>query len=250
MQVSMDEFWKSQDSIYQNINRVGMATYVAGIPNLHQAFYPQHNVLGCMDERIDCCTRHAAGSLILRPFEEALSFIRRTGAHAITSHAECGAALMAAERAGQPTDPESVDRFAEEWTRNLAKSAGIAYGGHISVRPRGLHIARAVYYDSTGIFNPIPECNFPPGLVIDRGDSEPKYAKEEVELALEVMLGEHGFGEERFKISPILIVPVSQPLNTQPTLAELTEELKEIPTVKKVLDAGIAKIDGFQAPVF
>lgn len=71
-----------------------------------------------------------------------------------------------------------------------------------------MHNARAIVVDGTGRFNP-PLLGFPAHFLLS-AFYEPslKYTAKELEVAIQIALGDHGFGKRRFAKAPLIIVLV------------------------------------------
>src|SRR3989344_7706927 len=160
------------------------------IADLAEAFRLKDRVLRCIDERTGGGL-HLGGSGVL--LSNAIEVVRSMNVEAITSHAGCGAAKMAAAEAGIPV--ERVEHYAEQWSRTLARQLGVPYQGHLPVTPE-FHIARVAYYDGTGQFDwsHIPG-GLPAGFTISRKYLDPEYAKREIDIAASIAMGDHGYGD-------------------------------------------------------
>jgi hypothetical protein len=202
-----------------------MAEYVKSIPDFEKAFQLRDRWLRCIDEGCPGGV-HLAGSGILLG-EEAVKIARAAGVTAVTSHEECGAALLAAKRAGVA----DAETYAKDFSSRLAKRLGLFYD-HLPIsgmaRPVGLHVARAVYYDGTGHFDPSRCGALPPGFVISRRYLTPVAARRECEIAVNIALGPHGFGERFSPTHPLLLVGIADPAAPWLPVGALRSELAAI----------------------
>lgn len=169
---------------------------------------------------------HLAGEGILYPkaAEDLQGVI--TG---IYSHEECGAASLYASQNHIMTD--NADKIGDEKAKELAQVLGIPYLGSIPLtemaRPSHLHVARAVYYTGQE-FDPT-RIGLPKGFQIDRFIiSDSQYAQYEVELAVSIAMGSHGFAGKFTAESPFYLVAVGNQ-QTKISLATLISELQNIP---------------------
>lgn len=226
------EFWRKQSAIREAIDSGGIRDYMESLSNLDKAFVLNDKTIHCIDERTPGGI-HAAGSLILVNEEEALEFLKRSGANGITSHRECGAVKLWAGQNGK--DLSGAEKYAEEWSRHLAELATeklgrpVEYKGHLEVTPSGFHVAQIVYLDETGRFNPVIP-NLLPGFVISRRFENPGQAMAELDIAIKIALGDHGFGDLITPETPFLITTISDPFSKKAgTDDELSSFLDKLP---------------------
>src|SRR5687768_16335701 len=164
-----------------------------GLPNKLQAFQLKDTHLRCIDEGCPGGL-HMAGSGCL--YERAAEDLKGK-ISGIWTHEGCGAAKLYVETKKIQTD--SPDSIADAEAKKLAAKIGVPYLGRIPAtemkRPATLHDARTIYYDGTGKFEPTQVPGIPKGFMVSRKlISDPGYAKAEVEVAIGIGMGDHGFG--------------------------------------------------------
>lgn len=186
--------WEEEKEAIRKMGEIGVEAYLKSLPEFRRAFNFHDKYLRCIDEGTPGGI-HLAGSGILMELDEAKKVLQAADAEGIYTHDECGAAKLYAKAEG--LDLEYADDYCREWVKSLCEKTGLPYKGHISInemkRPSGSHIASVIYYDATGKFdNTTP--GMPSGFVISRKYLETDYAKKELEVALDIALGGHGFG--------------------------------------------------------
>lgn len=248
---AMQGYWDSQRPLFERIKESGgVAPYVGNIEHLEKMFAMENHDVCCMDERTPNGDIRYAGSGILDQ-ARALSHMREAKAAGVYSHKGCGAGALAFGRLSEKEKQtyKNAEEYAKWWAKELAAQLGVEYKGHLDAAPK-FHIARVLYYDGTGKFNPSRGSEFPPGFVISRrylGDSS--YAKEELAIAMGIAFGDHGFGNNRFSESePFLIIPIGDSHDSRFSLEALSEEAKEV--AKKLTEQykNKVRIEGFNAP--
>lgn len=155
---------------------------------------------------------HLAGSGILlgedweESLERAAEVVREMDADGISWHRGCGAVAHYVKSHNEVKD--DVDEVAERFARELAVKVALPCREQMLMRPGGLHIARAVYYDGAGQFDPSRVEGLPSGFVISRRYLSKAYALKEAEMAVGIALGHHGFSELFTREQPLLLVAV------------------------------------------
>lgn len=196
------------------------------LENKNQVFVLQDRHLRCIDEGTPGGV-HMAGSGILNTNKIKDLKGKITGVYC---HEGCGAARLYVEEAGLgPADPDNI---AEEEAGKLAEELGVPYLGKINFeqmpRPRETHIARVLYYDGTGHFDP-SQVALPSGFTITRkAISDAQYAKTEVEAAINIAKGSHGFGRRFSPSAPFYLVAVTNGTPESIKMDVLVAELQEI----------------------
>lgn len=107
-------------------------------------------------------------------------------------------------------------------------------------RPAAFHIARVVYFDAMGGFNPNKEVGLPTGFVIERKFVPAEYALAELKVAINIAFGDHGFGALFTKENPLVIIILAGTTEMENIKKEITEAIKDI----KHFQEGKIKIDG------
>lgn len=187
------------------------------------AFAKQPTAVVCIDERVSLGDPEEpeigiAGTLVLMDDEEfriTLEKLKNAGVNRVTYHEGCGAAALAKNI---KNDSREVLEVAKGAAQNVCRSldlnseaqcVGYSDEAHIEMAgdPR-FHNARAIVVDGTGKFNPAL-LEFPSHFLLS-AFYEPglSYTAKELEVALSIALGDHGFGKERFAKEPIAVVLV------------------------------------------
>jgi hypothetical protein len=216
--------WDTQQPTFERIKRVGFQQYYYerahkdGV-GFERAFTANPTVCICCDERIaqyagkKITGRRIPGSGILEPNPELFAqTAHNEGITTFYSHAGCGAALKAAATAGIDTkNPAAVKEFVVKWTTNFCEKYGFTYGGHIEaddmVPPGEIHPARALYFDTTGKFDPSAISGLPRGFVLSSRFVADPAANAAVLMG--IAFGDHGMGRERFIKDNFLIVIIA-----------------------------------------
>jgi hypothetical protein len=212
-QFKIEQEWVKQSATLEAIVSQGMQGYADSLEGSEAAFETKDHTLCCMDEGTPQGDMRSAGSGILMEGEDRAMFIqelKRAGVREVTSHAGCGAAALYREKMGI-TD-KSVDEVAQHEARQIAQELGVPYKGHITelARPTEFHHARVVYVDGTGSFNPSAVHGLPAGFVVSRKFMTPQQARREVEIALSIAMGDHGFGKKFSVQEPLVIVAIAE----------------------------------------
>lgn len=208
--IDVQSCWKEAYQKTQEAMKVGFQSYFANQPNIKEAFFLRDRSVRCIDEGT-VGGIHLAGSGILLDLEAAAKYLKAAQADSVYSHEECGAAKLYASK--EKLDSEFCDEYAREWAKTLANYLKVPYKGHIPIsqmaRPSGLHIATVAYYDATGKFDFSPIQELPEGFVISRKYLEAGYAQEELNTAISIALGHHGFGRRFSAKTPFAVVILS-----------------------------------------
>lgn len=229
-QESIERWWHEQSALVNALRREGVAAYVAEhADGIVPTFQIHDRSCRCIDEGTPGGV-HLAGAGCLLPREQALAIVKEANVDGIYSHAGCGAAARAAKEKGIP--PEGVEQLAKDEARALAEAAGVPYLGHIEKRelqrPAETHVARVVYYDGTGHFDPSRSSVLPKGFVVSRRYLPLEYAKEETNVAISIATGEHGFGNRITAEEPFLVIVVGDPHDPLYSVHALQEEVMDL----------------------
>jgi len=191
------------------------------------------NAIGCIDERHapgikayesgkTCLGCAGAGILIpgvrefltegAPPSPEMTEFIQTLKERKIKfvyPHEGCGAAGAFAESVGEP---KRAPFYAQLWAMKLADLIGAEQKTMTRISPEGFHDARAVYIDLTpdGRFNPDEAArDFPKGFHVSAHVMGLAQAEIEMNVAIDIALGAHGFGEFFTPATPLIVFVIS-----------------------------------------
>lgn len=258
--------WEAENDELKTLLADGAEKYFkTEFPDLKHAFLKDLQCVVCMDEG----TAHKdyggenkfclAGSGILFPANSEEDRIQKVaqlfvdlGISEVTSHDGCGAAGLAYKRDFPGTNPtaEQIENYAKNWSKMVSEEMGrLGHEENYShilaeemERPAEFHVARVVYYDGIGGFNPNKEIGLPMGFVIERKYLSADYALEELKVAINIAFGHHGFGEARFSQAlPFIIIPMS---DSQVGLEELKKEITSMLNINDFYKEGKIKVDG------
>ncbi len=221
---SFDGAWKAEEFAYQNLLKLKEKSPQEVYGALWQkAFLRQPKTVVCIDERVSLNNPDEpeigiAGTLALMnecDFAETITKLKRAGVDRITYHEGCGAVALHKQQSGDPRDAlEIAKNTAEKVSQALQLTSSVELCGYdkkadlaMTGNP-SLHNARAIVVDGTGRFNP-PLLGFPAHFLLS-AFYEPslKYTAKELEVAIQIALGDHGFGKKRFAKAPLIIVLV------------------------------------------
>lgn len=245
-QIDLERYWREETDRVHAVRKNGAAEYVrAHVPDIAQAFQLKDRACRCIDEGTPGGI-HLAGAGCLLSSAEALATVKEAAVSGIYSHAGCGAAARAAKEQGIP--PDGVEQFAQDHARALAEAAQVPYLGHIQKkelkRPPEAHVARVVYYDGTGRFDPSQVKELPKGFVVSRRYLRGDYAAEEVTVSAGIATGDHGFGRRITNEEPFMVIVVGDPSDPAYTVEALTKEVEGVAQHY----GGRVVVDGFVAP--
>lgn len=128
----------------------------------------------------------------------------------VRSHCGCGACALFAQEMGLG----NVEKIAQEWGRRLAEDLGVPYKGHVEPvrRPKKFHNALIAYYDGTGRFEDPARAGLPPGFTYSRGIlDDAEQGAFELDLARQIAMGAHGFGERFTPDHPFHLAVIGDP---------------------------------------
>lgn len=203
------------------------------LPKRTNAFILQDYDLRCIDEGTGGGL-HIAGTGALYP-QVVQDFKGKVSG--VYSHEDCGAVAlyMKNEQSSSSNNNLTEDQnlTADKLAKDLANKLGVSFLGRIHAsemtRPMGLHTARVIYYDGSGHFNPGEVLGLPQGFVISRKlISDINYAKREVEVAVKIALGDHGFGKLFTDKSPLYLVAVTDMEPGSTDVDVMKKELDEV----------------------
>jgi len=237
--MDINTYWEQEEKIVKTILSEGAQAYFESLENTETEALPTERVCSCIDERVRGPKFAIPGSGILYGENKAYELLKGAGVTSISSHEDCGAAVLAFENLSDKEKKYygSADNYAQEFTEHLARKLGIVYEGHRPVETPGIHVARAIYYDASGNFCSDIE-GLPKGFTIDHKFSSNKDAKASLELAIKIAMGNHGFGDKFNSDNPLLIIPIGK----KGVLNKLQTEISEI-MQKETSWAGRIKLD-------
>lgn len=263
LEAQMQKEWDQQNGAMFEIFKNGAADFFAKV-GVEKAKVESHETVCCIDEGTanvdDGENKFAmAGSGILFPaasWSERLNRVAelyiKLKIKKVTSHDGCGAAGIAWKRDGgkEGTGCETSDEYGKKWVAELqgtineklkAFNGGEVEIANISskemVRPPEFHNARVVWFDGVGNFNPHKLGDkIPKGFLIEYGliiknaktDEESNYPFAELQVAIDIALGSHGFGNKFTKESPFLVVV-------------LAKDDRQLSVIKKTMSSMIEK---------
>lgn len=234
---ALKKYWDEQEVIFEKIKHSGgFEQYMKSLANIDRAFEGKDLEVCCMDEGTPFGCMRFAGSLILNieNAEKIVPLLQSAGVRGVYSHAGCGAAALYATQ--NNLDPSRVDEYAVDWAKKFADKLSVPYKGHLGSenmpalkRPMEFHIARVIYYDGTGRFNPGHAADLLPGFVVSRRyHVHASDALNEVKIAISIAMGNHGFGDLIDEHSPIHIVVIGDESNQEFSVDVLKKEVESI----------------------
>jgi len=248
-----DEYFSKAKITIKKILEKGAQRYFEESFKTKKCFYPEKRVINCMDEGTPGGFR-VAGSMILLADQEAASFVQQSAAQGLFSHTDCGAAALAFRKKYNLKSDEQIalkeiDKFAQSEAKRLARLTEIAYLGHLDKdnlkRPLGLHIASAAYYLALPYFDPSKNPILPPGFVISRKFLPKDYAQFELQLAINIALGEHGFDGLFSQNEPFLLIIITERDSQEFTEEKLKEEVIEVINSLSPEFSSLIKVESF-----
>jgi hypothetical protein len=211
------------------------------MPDFAKAFEldPKNVPILCIDEGCAGEGLHMAGSGCLATEEDKLiSELRAAGITEFTTHENCGAWGLAHP---EITNPKEKEAAVISWGQNIAQKLGVPHRyipAEEMDRPADFHNAFYAIYDQTGSFNVKALSGVPSGFI-----TTPKYftsAKEDLELAAKITMGDHGFGERFNEENPFVLIGLIKSMDSESVKDQLIKDLED---VKKKFGKGLVKID-------
>ncbi|MFH1232771.1 MAG: hypothetical protein V1651_02820 [Patescibacteria group bacterium] len=214
-------------------------------------------VIGCIDEGIFRRIPLAGSGCLFLTREEILGFIEKRKVDIITSHENCGAALVWAKRENPNKDitQEQADELLKNYIADIAKEAKITFKYIIAEemkRPKEYHPARMIFFNNVKDYYPSGIKKIPLSFSIERFTMHQKdNVKKRLKLAINIAFGDHGFGEKFTKEEPLIIACcLNENDNSEEIKGEINEilnemenEFKDIKNIKERI-----KIDYFFVP--
>lgn len=252
-----EQEWEQENGIWGKIKDKGTKEYFLNLPEIKKCF--KHTaVCACIDEGTPFGSARVAGSGILHPAgaEAVARMLLEAGIKEVTSHEGCGAAALWTKNNGLPAGKaggeekeadENGKKFAIEVADKMSELSGRKIGHrHIAAaemaRPAHIHIARAAYYDGTGLFNPSGSGDAPRGFVVSRRYFDKDHSVFNMDLAAQIAFGHHGFGEKFTVENPLHFIAVADQKEDKFNLKNLLSELESLPEKY----GGRIKVSGFE----
>lgn len=222
--INVDELWQKSGGSNLLGSFSNFQELFDSLSDNESAFELKDTHLRCMDEGTPGGI-HLAGSGILYP-QASKDLIGKVSG--IWFHQDCGAAQLFVEQNKIVTsDPDGVG---QEKARELAGALEVPYLGFTPAdeikRPPNFHVARCLYFTGRP-FDP-SRVKLPIGFQIDPWlVSDVNYPKEEVDIALSIALGSHGFGVKFTPGTPFYLVAVGG-RDSKLEVADLVNQLTEV----------------------
>jgi hypothetical protein len=236
----IEALWMEDQESMRDLVAKGAQSYFDNLPE--QEFLAEENAelpCACIDERVGGHKLAIPGSGIMESPDDAYKLLKESGVSSMSSHQDCGAAKLAFDRLGDPEKEiyGSADAYAQSWAKNMADRLGVPYIGHHSVKTPGRHVARTIYYDASGRF--IADApGVPKGFTISRKFESPEKAQANLNLAIKIATGDHGFKGKYSSENPLVIVPVGDTQDLSALRAEISQVVERDPELN-----GMIKID-------
>jgi hypothetical protein len=242
---SREAFWMRDQEAITRIRDKGAQEFFDSLADQEQLSDDPERPCACIDERVGGPKVAIPGSGILQSEDEAFRLLKEAGVTSLSSHADCGAAVLAFNKLS-PEDQArygSADGYAQEWAKAMAARLGVPYAGHAEVDSPGQHVARAVYYDASGSFR-ADAPNIPRGFTVSRKYLSSEQARQDLLLAIRIATGDHGFAGKFNGDEPLLVVPISDGSDLAVLREEISEALEADPSL-----AGMTSVDaGYRIP--
>ncbi len=246
----VDQEWNRQQAATKGIREVGAEEYFRSLKNIHRAFVPLEPISVCMDERIQRRAWRMGGSGILMPKEKLIARLHRANIQGLTTHEGCGAANLAAKLAGSSL---SADDYAKNWAMEISQASGIPYVAHITMEemrgPKEFHNATVAYYSGSNSFSAAGISELPAGFHINRKMADS--LTHDLELALMIAFGDHGFGAEKFREQKFRVIALGNPNDLSRNAEALEREARAVidrMAAQKLIDPELVDVDAFNVP--
>ncbi len=221
--------WDNQQHVYDAL--LGLcdtdAAKIYDDKSLKHAFAHTPSAIKCIDERVvtDQPAVGLAGSGVLLSAHERTVMaekLRPLNLTTVIYHEGCGAAALFCHEhtkaTGEHLDVMNEAKLAAEKMchllalPNAMKKAGHNPDSHLAMTGHPhFHHARAVIVDFSGQFNPTP-LDFPAAFLLSAAyHPSLEYTFKELDIAISIAMGDHGFGQERFVDKPLAVVAVNEP---------------------------------------
>jgi len=238
--------WEKNTDLRNKLYTAGAQLTFSDLPTFATAFEadPTNLPILCIDEGCAGVGTHMAGSGCMIAEDELITELKAAGITEFTTHENCGAWGLTHP---EITDPKEKESAVKSWGESIAKKLGIPHRyipEEEMDRPADFHNAFYAVYDLTGKFNSKAVDGMPSGFI-----TSPKFfssAKADLELAVKIATGDHGFGKRFTTENPFVLIGII-PSGED---AEISKEQiqKDLEEVQQKFDQGIVKIDFIEAP--
>ncbi len=255
--VAKNNFWRMQNDDYRNLLRLNSepSSVVYGQNRLHRATAQLPVAVKCIDERVvlDQPALGLAGSGVLLSDEDfaiVSKKLKAIGIKLATYHEHCGACSLFCDewqkttgqsRAIMEVAHESACKLQNYFNpKSYVHLAGYSDECHINmIGDPSLHHARAIIIDYSGRFN-ARELNLPAAFLISAAyHPSPAYTTKEINIALSIALGSHGFGVEMFSSEPLAVVCIGSPIQIDSHKTIVAEATKPFDQTTTLLNLAI-----------
>ena len=239
--------WNTQQSLLENAGGInGLVEKLEETEAVYDLTGKERWIV-CIDERIippDKDAMHhyvrSAGTFILLDKESRNAFLESSGAKIATWHKECGAATKkyGETHSGAESSSEDIDLYAQNFVESLKEELGLETC-EIEIESPGFHPAIGVIYQGVDMDPFQIDSELPKFFGINRNHTPKKYALEELQIALDIAFGDHGFNDLFDEENPFYIIVAGNPNN--PDLcadilcSEVNSVLENTPYKEKVL---------------
>ncbi|MBI4032816.1 hypothetical protein HY374_03875 [Candidatus Berkelbacteria bacterium] len=233
-----------------------VAEYMASLPNVEKSIEPDNGCVGCMDGGLGQGTRQnpkcgirvgGSGMLLKGEAEDRyIEWLHGQGAHTLTSHPTCGAALrytvevlteqltkggdsrQEAERKAIKMAPALAEKWGSQRVEALAQKAGLKYQ-HITelARPMNFHPEWAIYVVEGTDFYPLNDDRLPFGFVVSDLPNNRQHVSDQILIAAKIAFSEHGWGSRFSAHAPFLVVLMGASVESATQMATEYQSVKE-----------------------
>lgn len=240
----IDQFWHEQNEQCGKLGRLETESpeEVYGLEIWNKAFAKKPTKVVCVDERVHISDPEEpeiciAGTLVLMNPDQRKKTITKLKLHnadGVTFHEGCGACALF--KAAHPEDPRSVLQIARDTAREVAKELDsedldrVGFSEKADIPMEGIpdfHHARIIIVDGSGRFNPAILGIKDPFQSSIYYHPDREYTASEIEVMLDIAMGDHGFGTDRFAQDPLLILVVGHETDPEYSLDSILANYQE-----------------------
>ena len=238
--------WQKNTDLRKNLYTNGAQSTFGDLPNFASAFTADPNNLPvlCIDEGCAGHGTHMAGSGCMISEDKLISELKAAGITEFTTHENCGAWGLAHP---EITDPKEKEAAVISWGESIAQKLGVPYKyipAEEMDRPADFHNAFFAIYDLTGKFNSKTVTGMPSGFI-----TSPKYfssAKADLELAVKIATGDHGFGKRFTAENPFVLIGIIP--GTEETGVSKEQIRADLEGIQQKFEQELVKIDFIEVP--